>query len=165
MGKIALETEVYAIGGKGSPVSNKCCTKARAEALGCKIKSGYSYASNQLIEQGSYEKAITIYKGVSLELGLGTPPAVVYPFRYTTWPSNRGNATLTWKKQGNNYITHYYGVEVNSEDDDVYVNVGGTGETALESGNLCEIGYYSGGNNQWSRQNKSIIVFTSEDLW
>ena len=164
MGKIALETEVFAIGGKGSPVSNKCCTKARAEALGCKIKSGYSYASNQLIEQGSYEKAITMYKGISLEVGIGTPPSIVYPFQYMTWPSNRGNATLTWKKQGNNGTTHYYGVEVNSEDDGVYVNVGGTGETALESGNICEIGYYAGGNNQWTRQSKSIIVFTSEEI-
>ena len=157
MGKIALETEVYAIGGKGSPVSNKCCTKARAEALGCKIKSGYSYASNQLIEQGSYEKAITIYKGVSLEVGLGTPPYMVFPFQYMTWPSHKGNATLTWNKQGINGITYYYGVEVNSEDDGVYVNVGGTGETALERGKLCEIGYYAGENNQWTRQSKSII--------
>ncbi len=165
MGKIALETEVYAIGGKGSPVSNKCSTKARAEALGCKIKSGYSYASNQLIEQGSYEKAITMYKGVSLEVAGGRYPALVWPFQYMTWPPNQGNATLAWYRQGNNGITHYYGVEVNSEDDDVYVNVGGTGETMLYSGNICEIGYYSGGNNAWSRQNKSIIVFTSEDLW
>lgn len=54
MGKIALESDVYAIGGKGTPIAKKCCTKARAEALGAKIKSGYSYSSNQLIEEGSY---------------------------------------------------------------------------------------------------------------
>lgn len=59
MAKIALETEVRSVGGKGSATTNKCCTKARAEALGCKIKSGYSYRDNQLIEQGSYEKDIT----------------------------------------------------------------------------------------------------------
>lgn len=51
MGKIALETEVYAIGGKGSPVSNKCCTKARAEALGCKIKSGILMLQTNLLNK------------------------------------------------------------------------------------------------------------------
>lgn len=59
MAKIALETEVRSVGGKGSATTNKCCTKSRAEYFGCKIKSGYSYKDNQLIEQGSYEKDIT----------------------------------------------------------------------------------------------------------
>ena len=61
MGKIATEQEVYNVGGKETPIINKCCTKSRAETLGCKIKSGYSYKDNQLIEQGSYEKKIIRY--------------------------------------------------------------------------------------------------------
>lgn len=164
MGKIATEQEVYNVGGKGTPITNKCCTKSRAETLGCKIKSGYSYQNNQLIEQGSYEKDITLYKGVMLTTGtsLGTPPTILYPFQYTTWPSSRGYASLTWPRIGIVSSDYYYGVIVNSEDDGIYVNVGGTGETALENGNLCEIGYYAGGNNSWSRQSKILITFTSE---
>lgn len=162
MGKIATEQEVYNVGGKGTPIINKCCTKSRAEVLGCKIKSGYSYQNNQLIEQGSYEKNITLYKGVMSSGGLGTPPSSVYPFQYMTWPSSRGYASLTWPMIGFATGDYYYGVIVNSEDDGIYVNVGGTGETALETGNLCEIGYYAGENNSWTRQSKSLITFTSE---
>ncbi len=162
MGKIATEQEVYNVGGKGTPITNKCCTKSRAETLGCKIKSGYSYKDNQLIEQGSYEKDITLYKGVMLSVSFGTPPTILYPFQYMTWPSSRGYASLTWPMRGNVSSDYYYGVIVNSEDDGIYVNVGGTGETALENGNLCEIGYYAGGNNSWTRQSKSLITFTSE---
>lgn len=162
MGKIATEQEVYNVGVKGTLITNKCCTKSRAETLGCKIKSGYSYKDKQLIEQGSYEKNITLYKGVIFSVDLGIPPTILYPFQYTTWPSSRGYASLTWPMIGNVLSDYYYGVIVNSENDGIYVNVGGTGETALENGNICEIGYYAGGNNSWTRQSKSLITFTSE---
>lgn len=163
MGKIATEQEVYNVGGKGTPITNKCCTKSRVETLGCKIKSGYSYKDNQLIEQGSYEKDITLYKGVMLTIGLGIPPTFLWPFQYMTWPSSIGYASLTWPVIGNGQSEdYYYGVEVNSENDDIYVNVGATGETALEKGNLCEIGYYAAPDSTWTRQSKMIITFTSE---
>lgn len=48
MSKIATEQEAYNIGRTGTPVSNKCCTKVRAEALGCTING--SYSSNQLVK-------------------------------------------------------------------------------------------------------------------
>lgn len=36
---------------------NKCCTKARALKLGCRIKSGFSYTDNQLVELEGIEAA------------------------------------------------------------------------------------------------------------
>ena len=165
MGKIALEIEVYSVGGEGTPVANKCCTKSRAEALGCKIKDGYSYASNQLIEQDCYEKSMTLYKGVMLAVSSGTPPYGVYPFVYMTVPSsNPGNLSVYWSRVGNSGTDYYYGQEVNDESDAVTLNNGSTGETFDETGNLCEIGYYGGGNNNWTTQSATIVSFTSEDF-
>lgn len=54
MGKIATEQEAYNIGSVGTPISNKCCTKARAEALGCTISG--SYLSNQLVKLDDLSK-------------------------------------------------------------------------------------------------------------
>lgn len=48
MGKIATEQEAYNIGKSGIPTSNKCCTKTRAEELGCKVSGVYE--SNQLVQ-------------------------------------------------------------------------------------------------------------------
>lgn len=48
MGKIATESEAAQKGG-GSSLSNKCCTKERAESLGCKVNGIYS-SNNQLVE-------------------------------------------------------------------------------------------------------------------
>ena len=48
MGKIATEQEAYNIGNSGSPVTNKGCTKSRAEALGCDVSG--NYANNQLVQ-------------------------------------------------------------------------------------------------------------------
>lgn len=48
MGKIATEQEVYDIGKQGTPNGNKCCTKSRAEALGCTVKDDMS--SNKLVQ-------------------------------------------------------------------------------------------------------------------
>ena len=60
MGKIATEKEVYETAG-GVLNTTKCCTKARVGALGCQIKAGYSYQSNQLVEKGSFEKMPPTY--------------------------------------------------------------------------------------------------------
>ena len=54
MGKIATEQEAYSIGKVGTPVTNKCCTKARAEALGCAVSG--SYQNNQLVQTDNVSK-------------------------------------------------------------------------------------------------------------
>lgn len=56
MSKIATEQEAYNIGKTGTPVSNKCCTKARAEALGCTIIDRYS--SNQLVKLNDLNRQV-----------------------------------------------------------------------------------------------------------
>ena len=50
MGKIATEQEAYNIGGTkdGLFVANKCCTKERAEIMGCDVNEDYD--SNKLVE-------------------------------------------------------------------------------------------------------------------
>ena len=48
MGKIATEQEAYNIGGSGSYTTNKCCTKSRAEELGCNVSG--SYTSSRLVQ-------------------------------------------------------------------------------------------------------------------
>lgn len=58
MSKIATELEARTIGGGTlSVIDNKCCTKARALELGCQIKSGFSYADNQLVQLEGIEAA------------------------------------------------------------------------------------------------------------
>lgn len=49
MGKIATEQEAYNIGKLGTPVTNKCCTKSRAEMLGCSVSG--TYRNYQLVQQ------------------------------------------------------------------------------------------------------------------
>lgn len=49
MGKIATEQEAYNIGKLGTPVTNKCCTKSRAEMLGCRVSG--TYRNYQLVQQ------------------------------------------------------------------------------------------------------------------
>ena len=50
MGKIATEQEAYNIGGvkDGLFVANKCCTKERAEIMGCDVNG--EYEDNQLVQ-------------------------------------------------------------------------------------------------------------------
>lgn len=38
--KIATEDEIFKVGGKGTPIHNKCCTAFRAVELGCRVISG-----------------------------------------------------------------------------------------------------------------------------
>lgn len=59
MGKIATETEAYNIGKIGSPVTNKCCTKSRAEALGCAVSG--SYVTNRLVQKDDLSRKIISY--------------------------------------------------------------------------------------------------------
>ena len=61
MGKIATEQEAYNIGRKGTPTSKKCCTKSRAEALGCEVSNGYK--SNQLVQLTSLSKSTVTLTG------------------------------------------------------------------------------------------------------
>lgn len=65
--KIALESEAKSIGGSSlSVITNKMCTKARAEALGCKITG--SYASNQLVAKDDLSKK-TVSLGIATVTG------------------------------------------------------------------------------------------------
>ena len=57
MARCLTEQEAYSIGGMGSPVTNRLCTWARAQELGCIAKAGYSYASNQIVYEGSLESS------------------------------------------------------------------------------------------------------------
>lgn len=61
MGKIATEQEAYEIGQQGIPIANKCCTKSRAEALGCEVSG--AYLSNQLVQQSHLSSS-----GIYLEI-------------------------------------------------------------------------------------------------
>lgn len=64
MGIIATEQQAASIGG-GSPYTNNlCCTKARAQALGCTVSG--SYANNQLVELSSLSAPLPTYKWVRL---------------------------------------------------------------------------------------------------
>lgn len=56
MGKIATEQEAYNIGGQSNPTQNKCCTKARAEDLGCKVSDNYE--DNQLVQLNDLSKNV-----------------------------------------------------------------------------------------------------------
>ena len=56
--QIATEQEAYAIGGKGSPVANKCLTQGRVSSFGCKT-SITSTNSNQLVVYSRLSKAVT----------------------------------------------------------------------------------------------------------
>ena len=53
--KIALESEAKSIGGSSlSVTTNKMCTKAQAETLGCKVTGSYAY--NQLVAKDDLSK-------------------------------------------------------------------------------------------------------------
>lgn len=56
MGKIATEEYAANIGKETTSNPNKCCTKTRAEALGCTFNTGYSYENNQLVEESSLKR-------------------------------------------------------------------------------------------------------------
>ena len=49
MAKVLTESEVAAIGGTSTSYGNRCCTKARAEELGCTVTEPSDAVSNQLI--------------------------------------------------------------------------------------------------------------------
>jgi len=55
--KILTEQEARNIGYTGTATANLLCTYARAKALGCTAKSGYSFANNQLVYEGSLQQA------------------------------------------------------------------------------------------------------------
>lgn len=48
MGKIATESYAASIGGGSTSTGNKCCTKSRAEALGCKVSGSYKSTCSRI---------------------------------------------------------------------------------------------------------------------
>lgn len=175
MGKIALETEVYANGGKGSPVSNKCCTKARAEALGCKIKSGYSYTSNQLIEQGSYEKDITYYIGIPYVNKITNGIDIIWPFMINTIPTTKPanpEFAISWNYQGQvvlnghgTALRHFYGMPITYGSNSFRVNNGfETLSIDVSLGDNIQIGYYNNNSYNGSNWLSSIITYGTQSV-
>lgn len=73
MAKVLTESEVAAIGGTSTSYGNRCCTKARAEELGCTVTEPSGAISNQLIT-GVEPATNTIW--VSLELLVGTAKTI-----------------------------------------------------------------------------------------
>lgn len=59
--KIALESEAKSIGGSSASASStKCCTKKRAEELGCEVSGDYD--SNQLVPKSRLTKKVINYE-------------------------------------------------------------------------------------------------------
>lgn len=59
--KIALESEAKSIGGSSASASStKCCTKTRAEELGCEVSGDYD--SNQLVPKSRLTKKVINYE-------------------------------------------------------------------------------------------------------
>lgn len=85
-----IANEVYAanIGGGSGALSGKCCTAARAVALGCKVANGYT--GSILVAQSSLSKAIS-YVTVTL-----TVPSSIYTTTTgTTVASRLASGTYT----------------------------------------------------------------------
>ena len=76
MGKIATEQEAYNIGKKGTPITNKCCTKTRAEALGCKVDG--DYVSNQLVQKEHLSQAVSYTSYAFLDYKIDMPMKLVW---------------------------------------------------------------------------------------
>lgn len=99
MGKIATETEAYNIGKIGSPVTNKCCTKSRAEALGCAVSG--SYVTNRLVQKDDLSRKIISYVATftltngdfsSMWMLINGVPKITTGFVYFT---HQGNTPVT----------------------------------------------------------------------
>ena len=86
MSKIATEQEAYNIGKLGTPVTNKCCTKERAEELGCKVNG--SYSSNQLVQLSDLTKNLPEYN-----IYIGSSNALNYMVsnKESSWSQNFQN--------------------------------------------------------------------------
>lgn len=119
MGKIATEQEAYNIGGIGTPTKEKCCTKTRAEALGCKVSG--SYTNNQLVQLQDLSKAYSVYGiGIyisitldnatfnndnhyasgTLKISCGDTYYATYTFPTTKWNSLSNNKTMYHENMG-----------------------------------------------------------------
>lgn len=85
--KIALESEAKAIGGSTSSVTtNKCCTKARAQALGCNVSG--TYDSNQLVPKDHLSKKVTQYTITFKTTSDSASFYLFFNFCYTCWYRN-----------------------------------------------------------------------------
>lgn len=135
MGKIATEVYAYGIGGKGTPTydgnSNpKCCTKTRAEKLGCNVSG--TYLTNQLVQETSLSKAgITVsMKYASTNIQVEAPEIIVPGSSIRYLSTSYQNFTIS-----NGAIIHVYW-------DTLYTGgLGTTGNISFENGLMRGSGY------------------------
>lgn len=133
--KIATESEAKSIGGSSSSVTaNKCCTKARAQALGCNVSG--TYDSNQLVPKDHLSKKITSY---TITFKTLSSSASFYLFSTSSIPVSTGNMYFAYITVGNTATaTHTGSLEVNNP------SIAG-GTTNVNAGNTIYIKSYSGG--------------------
>ena len=146
--KIATESEAKSIGGSSSSVTaNKCCTKARAQALGCNVSG--TYDSNQLVPKDHLSKPITRY---TITFKTLSSSASFYLFSTSSIPVSNGNMYFAYVAVGNKATaTHTGSLKVNNP------SVAG-GVTTVKTGSTIYIKNYSG---SW-RSITSFILLNSD---
>lgn len=113
MGKIATENEAASIG-NGLSASNKCCTKTRAEELGCSVSG--TYTSNQLVQKDDLSSA-ALNSGVSIkweEGVIGLNQSVIVK-RAT------GSMAFNYKLTKNSFTTCFAGIDKLKTGDTLYI--------------------------------------------
>lgn len=134
MGKIALEEEAYNIGNKGMPINGKCCTKSRAEILGCNVKDIYS--ANQLVQLSSLIKSSPYY-GYTIYLSALN----------VIKTNNTYNFYHEVKIDYENDTTSYYLNEVPSSWPNIKVYIDIYDPTSID-GDIIELGFISFGGDE-----------------
>ena len=111
--QIATENEAYAKGGSisGNPSGNKCCTKARAKALGCDVSG--TYADNQLVKYqdlsktaGYYLRNMTSYYVLNFRAQAGS---IVFSGNFAPGATLKGTGSTpsgSWNISGDNISSY-----------------------------------------------------------
>lgn len=149
--KIALESEAKAIGGSTSSVTtNKCCTKARAQALGCNVSG--TYDSNQLVPKDHLSKKVTQY---TITFKTTSDSASFYLFSTSAIPVGTGMQYFAYIAVENTATaTHTGSLRVNNP------SVQG-GTTNVNTGSTIYIKSYSG---SWRSVGSFILMKSDQTI-
>lgn len=149
--KIALESEAKAIGGSTSSVTtNKCCTKARAQALGCNVSG--TYDSNQLVPKDHLSKKVTQY---TITFKTTSDSASFYLFSTSAIPVGTGMQYFVYMAVENTATaTHTGSLRVNNP------SVQG-GTTNVNAGSTIYIKSYSG---SWRSVGSFILLKSDQTI-